>query len=69
MSASIRARDGLRELSAERIGQEMRRLAGAPGAVETLSVMQDTGIAPIVLGGVAYIGPLRRMAVFEAANG
>jgi tRNA nucleotidyltransferase/poly(A) polymerase len=69
LSASIRARDGLRELSAERIGQEMRRLAGAPGAVETLTVMQDSGIAPIVLGGVAYIGPLRRMAVFEAANG
>jgi poly(A) polymerase len=69
LGASMRARNGLRELSAERVGQEIRRLCVAPGAVETFSLMQDAGILPIVLGGVAYIGPLRRLAAFEAASG
>jgi poly(A) polymerase len=69
LSASIRGRDGLRALSAERIGQEMHRLAVAEGAVETVSVMQDAGILPIVLGGVAFVGPLRRLVGFEAATG
>jgi tRNA nucleotidyltransferase/poly(A) polymerase len=69
LSASIRGRDGLRALSAERIGQEMRRLAVAAAAVETVSAMQDAGILPIVLGGVAYVGPLRRLAGFEAILG
>ena len=42
LSAAIRAREGLRELSAERIGQEMRRIVIAPRAAET--VAPDAGI-------------------------
>jgi poly(A) polymerase len=69
LSASIRARDGLRALSAERIGREMRRLVVADGALPTLSAMQDAGILPIVLGGVGYVATFRRLEDFEAAAG
>jgi poly(A) polymerase len=69
LSASIRARNGLRDLSAERIGQEMRRLVVAVGAVETASAMQDAGILPIVLGGVGYAAALRRLQSFETTLG
>jgi poly(A) polymerase len=67
LSAAIRAREGLRDLSAERIGQEMRRLIVAARATETLALMQDSGILPIVLGGVGYVATLARVAAFEAA--
>ena len=66
LSAAIRARNGIRELSAERIGQEIRRLVVAPRAVETVGLMQDAGILPVVLGGVGYIGALARLRAFEA---
>jgi len=64
LSASIRARDGLRRLSAERVGQEMRRLVVAPRAAETAGIMQDSGILGMVLGGVAYLGPFARLIGF-----
>jgi tRNA nucleotidyltransferase/poly(A) polymerase len=67
LAAAIRAREGLRDLSAERIGQEMRRLVVAPGAAETLVAMQETGILPLVLGGVGYIATLSRVIAFERA--
>lgn len=66
LSAAIRNREGLRFLSAERIAQEMRKLVLAPGAADTLAVMQEAGILPIILGGVAFVGPFRRLAEFEA---
>ena len=69
LSAALRARDGLRELSAERIGQEMRRLVVAPRSVETVALMQESGILPIVLGGIGYLGPVARLAAFEASVG
>jgi tRNA nucleotidyltransferase/poly(A) polymerase len=69
LSAAIRGRNGLRDLSAERIGQEMRRLAGADRAAETVSDMQDAGILPIVLGGIGYVAPIRRLQAFEKALG
>jgi poly(A) polymerase len=67
LAAAIRARDGLRALSAERVGQEMRRLIVAPLATETLTVMQESGILPIVLGGIGYVATFSRLAAFEAA--
>lgn len=69
LSASIRARDGLRLLSAERVGWEMRRLVVAPRAVETVSAMQDCGILGVVLAGVAYLGPLARVTGFLPGAG
>lgn len=68
LAASIRARNGLRHLSAERIGQEMRKLAVAGRAPETVVAMQDAGILPVVLGGIGYIGALRRLQDFESRH-
>jgi tRNA nucleotidyltransferase/poly(A) polymerase len=61
LSASIRARDALRDLSAERVGQEMRKLVVAPGAVDVVTLMQESGILPVVLGGIAYLAQFGRM--------
>ena len=69
LSASIRARDGLRQLSAERVGQEMRRLVVAPRAAETVGAMQDCGILGIVLGGIGYLGPFARLIGFLPEGG
>jgi tRNA nucleotidyltransferase/poly(A) polymerase len=69
LGACIRARNGLRDLSAERIGQEMRKLVVAPVAASTVEIMQDAGILPVVLGGVGYLGRFRRLADAEAALG
>lgn len=68
LSASIRARDGIRALSAERIGREMRQLVVAGGAPAVLTAMQDAGILPIVLRGVGYLAPFRRLLEFETAT-
>lgn len=68
LSASIRARDGIRSLSAERIGREMRQLVVAGGALPVAAAMQDAGILPIVLGGIGYLAPFRRLQELEAAT-
>ncbi|MEQ9688177.1 MAG: CCA tRNA nucleotidyltransferase, partial [Bauldia litoralis] len=64
LSAAIRGRDGLRALSGERVGAEMRRLVMGPRAVPVATTMQDSGILGVVLGGVAYLGPFDRLAAF-----
>jgi poly(A) polymerase len=69
LGACIRARNGVRELSAERIGQEMRKLVVAPAAPATLEIMQDAGILPVVLAGVGYLARFRKLAEAEAAVG
>lgn len=69
LSASIRARHDLRSLSAERIGQEMKKLVVAPGAAATVAVMQESGILPLVLSGVADLAGFARLAAFEAETG
>jgi poly(A) polymerase len=69
LSAAIRARNGVRELSAERVGQEMRRLLVAARAAEMAEIMQESGILSIVLAGVGFIPALRRLAAFEVAKG
>ncbi len=68
-AAVMRARDGLRQLSAERIGQEMRRLVVAPRAVEAVSLMQEAGVLPVVLAGIGYLAAFARLVTFEAAVG
>ncbi|MEJ0097429.1 MAG: hypothetical protein WDM84_05150 [Bauldia sp.] len=69
LSAAMRARDGLRELSAERIGQEMRRISIAPRAAETVATMQEAGVLPVVLGGIAYLAQFAAAVRFEAEAG
>jgi tRNA nucleotidyltransferase/poly(A) polymerase len=67
--AAIRGRRGLALLSAERIGQEMRRLVVARRALDSATAMQDAGILPLVLAGIGYLGPFSRLIAFEAAAG
>ncbi|MDJ0931584.1 CCA tRNA nucleotidyltransferase [Breoghania sp.] len=55
LSAVISAREGLRQLSAERVGHEIRRILPAPHAVETVEAMAETGIIEIVFAGVALL--------------
>ncbi|WP_428650790.1 CCA tRNA nucleotidyltransferase [Roseibium sp.] len=63
LSACLRHRDGLRHLSAERIGHEMRRLLKAPLAASALRMMNDCGLWEIATGGLA------RIEDFEALRG
>jgi tRNA nucleotidyltransferase/poly(A) polymerase len=67
VAAAMRARNGVRELSGERIGREMRRLMVAPRAAETTTMMQESGILPVVLGGIGYLAPFARVAAFDVA--
>ncbi len=69
LTAAIRARNDLRALSAERIGNEVRRLIVAPRAAEMVAVMQETGILGVVLAGVGYVAQFARFVAFEAAVG
>ena len=69
LSAAVRARNGLRELSAERIGQEMRRIVVAPRAVEAAVLMQEVGILPVVLGGIGWLAGFAAAVAFQAAAG
>ncbi len=61
LSGAIRARNDLRDLSAERIGQEMRRIVVAPRAFEVTTLMQESGILGVVFGGVGYLAQFGRM--------
>ncbi len=61
LSAAIRARHDLTQLSAERIGQEMRKLVMAPGAAPTIRIMQESGILPLVSAGVGDLGGFERL--------
>ncbi len=69
LAASVEARGGLRELSAERIAQEMRKLLVARRAAETAELLQDYGILPIITGGVADIAGFQRLTRLEAEWG
>ncbi|WP_201404528.1 CCA tRNA nucleotidyltransferase [Kaistia sp. 32K] len=69
LSASIRARHDLGELSAERIGQEMRKLVVAPGAVTTVAILQETGILPLIAAGVGDLVAFARLPEFERERG
>lgn len=65
LSATIRARHDLSELSAERIGQEMRKLVVASGAVATVVTMQESGILPLIAAGVGDLVAFGRLPEFE----
>lgn len=55
LGACLRQRDGLRRLSAERIGHEIRRLLRAPRAAYALRMMNDCGLWEIATGGLARV--------------
>jgi poly(A) polymerase len=68
LAAAERAHDSVRDLSAERIGQEMRRLLVAPAAAAMAALMQEAGVLTIVLAGVGYVATLARLVAFDDAR-
>lgn len=67
LSACVRERDGLRQLSAERVAAELKRLLVASRACEAVSVLFDYGLICDILGGVPRLSRFERLAGIEAA--
>jgi poly(A) polymerase len=69
LAACIAARDGLDQLSRERVRMELLKLLVAPRATPTLVVMADAGLLLRALGGVPYLASFENVAKLEAALG
>lgn len=69
LTACIRMRTSLLDLSAERVRQETLRLLVARGATEALNLMSQAGLLQIVLGGVGRLPALARLRALEDALG
>ena len=69
LHAAIVARDGLSQLSRERVRMELLKLLLAPRAVPALVVMAESGLIGPVLGGVPHLASFANMAKVEAACG
>jgi len=69
LAACIAGRNGLDQLSRERVRMEMLKLVVAPHAVPTLISMTDAGLLLRGLGGVSYLASFENMAKVEAAIG
>ncbi len=69
LAACIAGREGLDQLSRERVRMEVMKLIVAPHAVPTLIAMADAGLLLRVLGGVSYLASFENMAKVEAAIG
>lgn len=67
LAAAIRARHALRDLSAERVGQEMRRIVRAPGAGPAIRTLQESGLLPLIVGGVGRLCVFERLLADAAA--
>lgn len=69
LAACIEGRDGLAQLSRERLRMETMKLLVGPHALPTLIVMSDAGLSLRILGGVNYLASFENMAKVEAAAG
>jgi len=67
LHACIVARDGLRNLSRERVRAELMKLLVAPYAIPTLVVMAEAGFAEMLLGGLALLASFANMIKVEEA--
>jgi poly(A) polymerase len=67
--ACISGREGLANLSAERVRMEILKLMVADGAVGAVAAMTDGGLLLPVFGGLAYTGPFAAMILVERALG
>jgi poly(A) polymerase len=69
LAACIAAREGLAQLSRERIRMEMLKLLRAAHAAPTLSVMTETGLLEQVLAGVPLLASFENTCKVERAIG
>jgi poly(A) polymerase len=67
LAACVAARNGLDQLSRERVRSELVKLMLAAHATPTLAVMAETGLLISVLGGVALLASFENMVKVEAA--
>ncbi|MBU2581078.1 MAG: CCA tRNA nucleotidyltransferase [Alphaproteobacteria bacterium] len=69
LGSCVKERDGLRSLSAERIGAELLKLLVAPRAKEALKAMQEAGIDSIVTGLESELDRFEKLATLEMELG
>jgi poly(A) polymerase len=69
LHAAIAAREGLQQLSRERVRTELLKLLIAPRAAPTLAAMAQAGLLDPVLGGVPYLEPAAKAIAIEAGLG
>ncbi len=69
LAACIGGRDGLDQLSRERVRMELMKLLVAAHAAPTLTAMTDAGLLPRFIGGVPYLASFGNMVKVEAAVG
>jgi poly(A) polymerase len=67
VKACIRGRAGLEMLSRERVRKEMLKLLSAARATPTLTVMAESGLLGLVLGGVVQLASFENQIKREAA--
>jgi poly(A) polymerase len=67
LDAVVRLRDGLAQLSAERVGAELRRILIAPRAVSAVEALYDYGLLTGLLGGVPRLADFERLVAIETA--
>lgn len=67
LAACILEREGLEQLSRERVRMELMKLLVAPRAGATMAVMAHAGLLLRVLGGVPYLASFENLAKVEAA--
>lgn len=67
LAACIFEREGLEQLSRERVRMELMKLLVAPRAAPTLITMADAGLLLRVLGGVPYLAGFANLTKAEAS--
>lgn len=69
LAACIAGREGLQDLSRERVRAELVKILLAPRAPAVLQEMADAGLLHRLLGGVPNVPVLARLAAIEAETG
>jgi poly(A) polymerase len=69
LDAVVRLRGGLAQLSAERVGAELRRILIAPRGVSAVEALYDYGLLTGLLGGVPRLADFTRLVAIETALG
>lgn len=69
LAACARLRDGLEQLSRERVGQEMKKLMLAKGAARAAGLMNGAGVSEVLFGCHLAADLLDRVVTIDEANG
>ena len=69
LAACAGLKDGLKQLSRERVGQEMKKLLLAKGAARAAGLMNDAGVSQVLFARELDDSLLARLAAIDAANG